>query len=84
MTFKAGDNVRFLGITVGAIALAPREGVLRLNDRNTTVRGVMSIIGDKDALLFCPDGTIYCHSQHGVLLETIPDTEASKLLKVLR
>lgn len=66
--FKAGDNVTFRGVTVGNITLAPRSGVLRKNDDNTTVKGVTSIIGDKDQLLFNPDGTIYCHSQHGVLL----------------
>jgi hypothetical protein len=66
--FKDGDKVTFKGLTVGNITLAPRSGVLRKNDDNTTVKGVTSIIGDKDQLLFNPDGTIYCHSQHGVLL----------------
>lgn len=66
--FKAGDKVTFKGLTVGNITLAPRSGILRKNDDNTTVKGVTSIIGDKDQLLFNPDGTIYCHAQHGVML----------------
>jgi hypothetical protein len=77
--FKAGDRVTFKGITVGNITLGPRSGVLRKNDDNTTVRGVTSIIGDKDQLLFNPDGTIYCHSQHGVLLSKVRSRKGGTL-----
>lgn len=75
--FKPGDRVKFLGITVGNITLKERSGVLRLNDDNTTIKGVTSIIGDQDQLMFNPDGTIYCHAQHGVKLVKLPKRRAN-------
>jgi len=75
--FKAGDKVTFKGLVVGNITLAPRSGVLRKADDNTTIKGVTTITGDKDQLLFNPDGTIYCHAQHGVLLSKARKTRKS-------
>lgn len=79
--FKAGDHVKFLGITVGNIVLKERTGILRLNDANTTIKGVTSIIGDQDQLMFTPDGTIYCHGQHGVLLVKLPKRRGKNVRK---
>lgn len=67
--FKPGDQVRFKGLVADKVILPPKEGVLKLNDRGTTVRGVMSMKDDAQRLMFTPDGRLYCHGQYGVLLE---------------
>ena len=69
--FKAGDKVSFKGLTVGTIVLQPREGVLRKADDNTAIKGVVSIVGDKQQLLFNSNGSMYCHGHHGILLERL-------------
>lgn len=68
-SFKAGDTVKFKGITVGEKKIKSVTGVLKLSDKNTTYKGVMSIEGDEQGMLFNPDGTIYCHQNLGILLE---------------
>lgn len=81
--FKPGDKVKFKGLKAGSITLEPREGILRIADSNTTVKGVVTIIGDKQQLLFVPTGAMYCHEHHGILLESILSNESDELQKKL-
>lgn len=75
-TFTPGMLVKFPGLTAGKIKIPVIQGQLVKNDRNTTVPGVMSIVGDKHGMLFLPDGTIYCHGQFGPMLESLTNEEA--------
>lgn len=71
MTFKPGDKVKFPGMKVGKLDIKPVEGELALNDSNTSVKGVMVIKGDTQRMMFLPDGSIYCHGQHGIMLQLV-------------
>lgn len=73
--FKPGDLVMFKGLTISTTILAPSKGLLKLADRNTTHKGVMTIKGNHQRLLFNPEGTIYCHEYLGVLLEPVETAE---------
>lgn len=75
MVFTPGMLVKFKGLAAGKIKIPVIQGELRLNDRNTSVKGVMSIAGDTHGMLFMPDGTIYCHGQFGPMLESLTNEE---------
>lgn len=67
-TFKPGDVVQFGGLHAKGIKIQPVEGELFLNDKNKKP-GVMMIKGDKQKMMFMPDGSIYCHAQYGCVLK---------------
>ena len=71
--FKPGDKVRFKGIKKGNLSIGPFEGELQLNDKRTNAKGIMSIKGDANGMLFHPDGTIYCHGELGSVLTLVRD-----------
>lgn len=71
--FSEGDFVRFKGLIVGQVRLAPRTGKLKFA-KKVTVQNAVTIEGDEQKLIFNPDGSMYCHSQHGILLEHMRDT----------
>lgn len=78
MKLKPGDEVLFQGTEVGGgpkkLVIKPVRGKLILADSNTSIPGVMRIEGDKQNMLFLPNGMIYCHTYLGVLCKKIPKT----------
>lgn len=69
--FKPGDTVYFKGFKEAAASASSVVGELLLTDKNTLVKGVMKINNDTQGMLFCPDGTIYCHPRFGVMIQIV-------------
>lgn len=75
--FKPGDYVSFPGLKEGKVTANPLVGELYLVDTNTTLKGVMGIKGDTQRMMFCPNGSIYCHPRFGIMLTMVKKPEGT-------
>jgi hypothetical protein len=73
--FVPGQIVNFKGLLVGAVHLKPVKGKLRAIT-NVSSPGAVGIEGDEQRLIFNANGSLYCHAQHGILLEHVRELES--------
>jgi hypothetical protein len=74
--FKPGDLVKFPGMQVKGLLIKPVVGKLYLSEKNKKP-GVMMIRGDRQRMMFMPDGTIYCHPQYGCMLKLKEESDVT-------